>query len=495
MPKNRKYPTLYVKNFAKIKEAEIELAPFTLFIGDNNSGKSYLMTLIYGLMKYTSNIVNIIFENKKLLNSIEEYSKVKNIIDNYINSLNFSKTVQLDIEEDITLKEYEIREFINLFNVLLNNNIEKVVNYIFNSHNEIKLENISLNFDCYVDKLKLSVEKLRSIDKNIKYTGTISIFHYNSGAGCHFSEDNIDYISIIRVFVNFIINICFNNFYIYNSMNTYFLPVSRTGFILSYTDIIKSSIELKYDTYAFDKENQKNNLPRPVIDFLYNLVDLTNTKTKTIRKEKNTNKRIENKIFDIIKMLETNIIDGQIDVNEETSHIYYKPKHIYNSDVSEFAIYLSSAVITELAPLILFLKYYGNYKNIIMEEPEISLHPYLQQQLTRVFIKLVNSGKNVLITTHSDTIVQHINNMIKLNANEKERQKKLMKKYKYDEDDIISEDKIRMYQFDTKEDGTEVKALESSKYGFEVPTFHKYLVEVSKEFNDFIENIGENNSI
>ena len=56
-----------------------------------------------------------------------------------------------------------------------------------------------------------------------------------------------------------------------------------------------------------------------------------------------------------------------------------------------------------------------------MEEPEISLHPYLQQQLTRAFIKLVNSGKNVLITTHSDTIVQHINNMIKLNANEKEK--------------------------------------------------------------------------
>ena len=41
-----------------------------------------------------------------------------------------------------------------------------------------------------------------------------------------------------------------------------------------------------------------------------------------------------------------------------------------------------------------------------MEEPEISLHPSLQQQLTRVFIKLVNSGKNVLMTTHSDNIVQ-----------------------------------------------------------------------------------------
>ncbi|MBW5394147.1 AAA family ATPase, partial [Brachyspira hampsonii] len=54
MSENIKYPTLYVKNFAKIKEAKIELSPFTLFIGDNNSGKSYLMTLVYGLIKYTA---------------------------------------------------------------------------------------------------------------------------------------------------------------------------------------------------------------------------------------------------------------------------------------------------------------------------------------------------------------------------------------------------------------------------------------------------------
>ena len=41
--------TVYIKEFGKIKEASIRPAPLTLFIGDNNSGKSYLMTLIYGL--------------------------------------------------------------------------------------------------------------------------------------------------------------------------------------------------------------------------------------------------------------------------------------------------------------------------------------------------------------------------------------------------------------------------------------------------------------
>lgn len=31
---------LKVKGYGKIKSAEIEIAPLTLFVGDNNSGKS-----------------------------------------------------------------------------------------------------------------------------------------------------------------------------------------------------------------------------------------------------------------------------------------------------------------------------------------------------------------------------------------------------------------------------------------------------------------------
>ncbi|MDO6994469.1 AAA family ATPase, partial [Brachyspira innocens] len=61
--KNRKYPTIYVKNFAKIKEAEIELSPFTLFVGDNNSGKSYLASLVW----YISSIM-FFWDYKKSLN-------------------------------------------------------------------------------------------------------------------------------------------------------------------------------------------------------------------------------------------------------------------------------------------------------------------------------------------------------------------------------------------------------------------------------------------
>ncbi len=40
---------LKVSGYGKIENAEIATAPLTLFVGDNNSGKSYLMSLLWGI--------------------------------------------------------------------------------------------------------------------------------------------------------------------------------------------------------------------------------------------------------------------------------------------------------------------------------------------------------------------------------------------------------------------------------------------------------------
>lgn len=43
---------LKVSKYGKIESAEIETAPLTLFVGDNNSGKSYLMSLMWGIQNF-----------------------------------------------------------------------------------------------------------------------------------------------------------------------------------------------------------------------------------------------------------------------------------------------------------------------------------------------------------------------------------------------------------------------------------------------------------
>ena len=473
MSENIKYPTLYVKNFAKIKEAKIELSPFTLFIGDNNSGKSYLMTLVYGLIRYMSTIINIIFKNEKDIEKLEEYKKVKSIIESYINNLDSNKEVELSSEE--------IEIFIELFNLLLNKHSNEVINYIFNSDNEIKLESIKLEF--YSNQITFVFEKENRINvysnneeinlfyiKNIRSGDTISSIKTS------FNNDYIHYNNIITTIISFIISNYFDASFLslYNNREI-FLPVSRTGFLLSRNDISASARASRYDRYA-----EKNNeyLSRPIMDFLNNFDELS--------KQKNDIGHTTKKLYLMLDFIEKNMLFGKIIINEETKNIYYKPD---NTEL-EFQMYLSSAVVTELTPLYLFLKYGFIKRKLLMEEPEISLHPQLQQQLTRLFIKLINSGVNVMITTHSDTIIQHINNMIKLNNNKEDVKKELMKKYNYDEDDLISEDKVRMYQFDIKEDGfTEITEIKGGKYGFQAPTFHKYLMQSSEEFEAFIEDL------
>ncbi|MBW5389958.1 AAA family ATPase, partial [Brachyspira hampsonii] len=391
MSEKNKYPKLYVKNFAKIKEAEIELSPFTLFVGDNNSGKSYLMTLIYHLFKYYDKIIDIIFKDEKIVEELEEYKKAKNIVDNYI------KTLDFDEHLDMSIEEFNI--FIDLFNALLNKYSNEVINYIFNSNNEIILEYIKLKLNHNNFSFRKFKSKKANDDTEFYYFGIKGI---NIGMGIGLSENKLIYTSdveIVKNIIDFILDKSFEIFYKLFGISKVFLPVSRTGFLLSRNDISASARASKYDRYA-EKNNQY--LSRPIMDFLDNFDELS--------KQKNDIEHMTKKLYLMLDFIEKNMLFGKIMINEETKNIYYKPD---NTEL-EFQMYLSSAVVTELTPLYLFLKYGFIKRKLLMEEPEISLHPKLQQQLTRLFIKLINSGINVMITTHSDIIIQHINNMIKL---------------------------------------------------------------------------------
>ena len=108
-------------------------------------------------------------------------------------------------------------------------------------------------------------------------------------------------------------------------------------------------------------------------------------------------------------------------------------------------------MIKELAPLAVYLKNLANPGELlIIDEPEMNLHPAAQVQLIEFFAMLVNAGLNILITTHSPYIVDHLANLMQA---AKHKNKKKIKKLFYLEktEAFISQDKVSVYLF---EDGT-----------------------------------------
>ena len=119
---------LQVKGFGKIKEADIEVSPFTMFTGDNNSGKSYLMTLIWGIR---SNKISEIWVSEKdgeilkKIGELESYKKSKERIRNF-----FDVSSKY---EDVVLNNAEVDDFMLLYKNLLKLYKEKFVQQLFRS--------------------------------------------------------------------------------------------------------------------------------------------------------------------------------------------------------------------------------------------------------------------------------------------------------------------------------------------------------------------------
>lgn len=111
------------------------------------------------------------------------------------------------------------------------------------------------------------------------------------------------------------------------------------------------------------------------------------------------------------------------------------------------------------------------------------LHPQLQQQMGRLLIRMVNQDLPIVVTTHSDIILQHINNMIKLDS--LENKQGLMSNFGYEEADLLSADQIGLYQLQDQGVYSEVSELTAGRYGFEVPTFNDALVKLLEEVYSF----------
>lgn len=134
------------------------------------------------------------------------------------------------------------------------------------------------------------------------------------------------------------------------------------------------------------------------------------------------------------------IIGGEYTVNRN-DELYYVPK----GKRVKLSMDESSSAVRSLLDIGFYLRHEAKRGDLlIVDEPELNLHPENQRRVARLFARLVNIGIKVFITTHSDYIIKELNTLIMLNQ-DKPYLKKISEEEGYRTEELLSSDKIKVY--------------------------------------------------
>ena len=182
---------------------------------------------------------------------------------------------------------------------------------------------------------------------------------------------------------------------------TYYLPAARSGIMQSHR-VIASSLVARSTRAGLEPFPELPTFSGGMADFLQRLI---------LYEEGRATDRPMNALADA---LESEALAGQIRTNRPQSGGY--PEFVYRPWETEKDIRLTraSSMVSELAPVVLFLRSIVDRGDmLIIEEPEAHLHPAAQTQMAVSLARMVRAGVRVVVTTHSDWLLQQIGNLMR----------------------------------------------------------------------------------
>ena len=158
----------------------------------------------------------------------------------------------------------------------------------------------------------------------------------------------------------------------------------------------------------------------------------------------------------------------------------------------------SSSSVRSLLDISFYLSSIAEKGDLLMvDEPELSLHPENQRRIARLFARLANLGVKVFITTHSDYIVKELNTLIMLN-HDKPHLKRIAEENGYLDSELINVDQVKVYvaekalmplekgQKRRRPGHTLVPAKIHPELGIEVSSFDKTIDDMNRIQDDIV---------
>ena len=168
-------------------------------------------------------------------------------------------------------------------------------------------------------------------------------------------------------------------------------------------------------------------------------------------------------------------------VSWQASGLSGKELHLQISADQWLPFHNASSSMKQLAPLILHL-HQARRKDptlIVIDEPEMNLHPAAQAHVLEALAMLANAGIHVLVTTHSPYIMAHLNNLINGHATDAAvTQQQAENLYLGDSRAFLAPDLVSAYEM---KDGALV-SLKDPDYGIRWDTLSDVSADIQQRF-------------
>lgn len=405
------------KNLGNIEQGQIELNKMTIIAGANNTGKTYATYAMYSLL------------DKDFIFNLSELNPI-------INELYEEGTYELDLlsffnENYLKMK----KEIEKSFSASLSNVFSTADNEFENS--EVSFEiNESLIKEEF---LKNSYHSTVNIGKKDKIVFEIRKEKNEYTLKLVLLDNSIPKDIITQNLKSSLSKLIFSQLF----SQTFLLPAERTGLNLFYRELSseRTAIFHHFGKQEIDKMELIKDLiiskyPQPIADYI-DFLNRTHNLKKAISEYK-----------DLAQEIQKVILKGKYRVDEDGIYFLpYKKNSNQNTYNEKISLHLASSTVKTFFSLVFYLEHLAKEgETLIIDEPELNLHPDNQRNIAKILAMIVNRGIKVIVSTHSDYFIKEINNLLMLNDDFKSKNS-LMKKFLYQENMILNPNEVNAYLF------------------------------------------------
>ena len=439
-----------IKQLGLIADAKFDLGKkLTVFCGPNNTGKTYVSYIIYALTKIllkagvavSKESMSELLKNGSVEISIDT-NAVKDVRSRKIEYIKKQLGVIFGLPDDKASKYFS--DFDMSFAITDEEHIDLVKsNDIHISANEL-IQGVHLEImkpkDSMVMTLSYKSEEMLSLEKLDEFL-------------------NLSFINYIYQLLAF-----------YPILQSSIYPVERVSvqtFFRQLSINAKNRVELhKEGNEVVAMIGKGARYPLAIkdnLDIAENLVNLQNQTSE---------------YADLATEIETELLHGDLSITK-TGEAEFKAN---GAKSKSLPAQITASVVKSLSSLTFYLRYMANGNDlVIIDEPELNLHPDSQIRLARIFGKMLNRNLRLLISTHSDYIVRELNNLIMLSGVSEEYIHDIEEKFGYERSMALNPCDVNAFLF-TKNgrNKTEVKNISITKEGFEVKTIDSALQDLNE---------------